>query len=248
MSFYGNSYYYSAETFARIVLKNSGYKKYNADTPSNYTALDSTDPIDLDAPSRASGLGIYSGNHWIKLVYSKVLGTFQIMHNIPGEASKVFVPFSKESDPPEGVIEEDNQNQILDFDDIIKIPTVKYDNMGHVADIGDAVYYKLPTDPTEDVKGRMKNIEDKMEEIIQRMIAIDGKDKDGNVDPQDKTSLKATLNTKMASLSTEVTNKVAELNSQKATVEKLDKLVDKGDLPYTQSLVSRVAILEGFHD
>jgi hypothetical protein len=39
MSFYGNSYHYTAESFAKVVLKNSGIGRYLTDPSSGYTLV-----------------------------------------------------------------------------------------------------------------------------------------------------------------------------------------------------------------
>jgi hypothetical protein len=78
MSFYGNSYYYTAESFARIVLKNSGlniHKKPDINFDS--------EAIYLDAGRREGGLGVESGNQWIGLSVNDSGEGFKIWHNKP---------------------------------------------------------------------------------------------------------------------------------------------------------------------
>ena len=66
MSFYGNRYYYTADTFARIVLQNLGLKNYS---PPNQKNIPNEDKKEyLDAQSREAGVGIESGNYWINLI------------------------------------------------------------------------------------------------------------------------------------------------------------------------------------
>jgi hypothetical protein len=82
MSFYGNSYYYTAESFARIILSNLGLlPEFKQEIPS---AEDLTNDVYLDALRRESGLGISSGNHWIVLKPSDD-DSFKIYHNAPIE-------------------------------------------------------------------------------------------------------------------------------------------------------------------
>ena len=58
MGFYGNSYHYTAESFARVVLKNSGIKKYITTPNDDFKFLKEGEVIRLDAQQRDSGLGI----------------------------------------------------------------------------------------------------------------------------------------------------------------------------------------------
>jgi hypothetical protein len=68
MSFYGNTYYYTAEAFAKIILKNSNLITFNGpptkeENPNFFPA----GPIELDAVKRQCGLGLENGTYWIGL-------------------------------------------------------------------------------------------------------------------------------------------------------------------------------------
>jgi hypothetical protein len=59
MSFYGNSYFYTAETFARVILNNLGLGNVTT-APEN--GFDKDNTYFLDASKRAAGLTISAGN------------------------------------------------------------------------------------------------------------------------------------------------------------------------------------------
>jgi hypothetical protein len=60
MSFYGNSYHYTVESFAKVVLLNSGLGNYLTapDLESNFEIVSKDTPYHLDAINRNDGLGI----------------------------------------------------------------------------------------------------------------------------------------------------------------------------------------------
>jgi hypothetical protein len=139
MSFYGNSYHYTAESFAKVVLKNSGLGRYLTDPSNGYTEIPSNSDFELNAIHREGGLGIHSGNHWIKLASNP--DSFEILHNTPGSKDKLIVPFGIASDDEKTVIGTVNENNVLDFNDVLIIPTISYDAAGHIADIAEAAVY-----------------------------------------------------------------------------------------------------------
>ena len=201
MSFYGNSYHYTAESFARIVLKNSGLEKYIADTPTNFTDVGTTE-VHLDALRRESGIGIESGNHWIKLVYNKPNSTFQIMHNSPGGPVTTIIPFNTDRTGRDDLVSDDNQ---LDFGEVLKIPVITYDYNGHIDTTNSAIFYQLPANPAIALEARMNS--------------IDGLDADGNVSEPTGGSLKKKLEDKMNNTLAEIQTIAAEIET---TAEKLD--------------------------
>lgn len=181
MSFYGNSFYYTAESFARIVLQNSGLNKYITTLPDEdpFTEVPSNDEVKLDAPQRSSGLGIQSGNHWIKLATSG--NTFQILHAAPGYDNDDNTTYTT----IQGCVVEDEEPSkdlakpvLMDWGKTIIVPMITYDATGHIIPTNDTTYLQMPADPTAEMEGRMSDIEDRMDDI-------DGDDED---------SLKSQLN------------------------------------------------------
>lgn len=159
MSFYGNSFYYTAESFARVVLQNIGLNRYDIIPLTGFTDVSDTEDVELDALQRNSGLGVQSGNHWIKLASSG--NTFQILHNEPGGDNKTTATIqSTVKDAKSG-----NGAVLLDFGKQLEMPVIKYDATGHVFNDGAVTYVQMPDDPTEDVKKDIENIE-KEQEII----------------------------------------------------------------------------------
>ena len=161
MSFYGNSFYYTAESFARVVLQNSGLNKYITTLPDEdpFKEVSSDKPVELDALQRNSGLGVRSGNHWIKLASSG--NTFQILHNEPGgDKNTTKTIQSAVRDAKEG-----NGAVLLNFGKQLEMPVIKYDATGHIFNDGNVTYVQMPNDPTEDVKKDIEDIEKEQESI-----------------------------------------------------------------------------------
>ena len=244
MSFYGNSYHYTAESFARIILLNSGINKYIVDTPEDFSEVGTT-PVHLDALQRDSGIGIRAGNHWIKLVYNKDKSTFQILHNSPGGPTTMIVPFGIGTETQSELVPEENK---LKFNDVLKVPTISYDNNGHIASIQEALFYQLPPDPAIQLESRMNSIDgkDDLETgktdtslrriLLDRMHTLDGRDDEGNNNPEDTTSLAAQLKSSISSIgdwegrisaSENVANKAFSTASEaNSAVTKLDLTIE----------------------
>ena len=235
MSFYGNSYHYTAESFARVVLLNKGLGRYLTTPSTGFTEVSDTKALHLDAIVREEGLGIQSGNHWIKLAYDGG-DTFQILHNGPGPRESdtaLVVPFeiAPAAEVPAGAVQ---YNNVIKFNDYFRIPTISYDAAGHITTAEQAIYYKMPENPTKPLEERMQLIDgknaqgqpqepangtslkkqlfDEMDAIYDRMKEIDGVDKDGNLDAEynsvkkQLTKLVSDLNSQLGDLSTAVSN------------------------------------------
>lgn len=162
MSFYGNSYFYTADTFARVILQNAGI---DVSAIPNLAEI-IKDKVYLDSHKRDAGLGISSGNRWITL--KQMTGAdqgFEIWHNAPRTAGEelnmVISDMEKKGlgNPP------DSEVNVLDFEDYIKIPTFYYDEAGHVSAKNQMIYFKLPENPMDDATDRMNAIEDRMDLI-----------------------------------------------------------------------------------
>lgn len=235
MSFYGNSYHYTAESFARVVLLNKGLGRYLTIPETGFTEVSDTEALHLDAIVREEGLGIQSGNHWIKLAYDGG-DTFQILHNGPGPRESdtgLVVPFeiAPVAEVPAGAVQ---NNKVIKFNDYFRIPTISYDAAGHITTAEQAVYYRMPENPTKPLEERMQLIDgknaqgqtqeppngtslkkqllDEMDDIYDRMKEIDGVDKDGNLDAEYNSvkkqliTLVNELNDKLSNLNTAVDN------------------------------------------
>lgn len=163
MSFYGNSYFYTAETFARVILNNLGLG--NATTaPEN--GFDKDNTYFLDASKRAAGLTIAAGNQWIALEPDVENNRFALWHNAPTlEGDQVAVIADMQKNDP--TIPGGENAKKLGFEDYIKIPVFYYDAAGHVSTSGQMIYFQLPESPIKE-----------LDEIKDRMNDIDGKDKE----------------------------------------------------------------------
>ena len=181
MGFYGNSYHYTTESFAKVVLTNLGFGKQvtSPEAESSYTLVPSGEQYSLNAKQRETGLGIQSGNHWIQLAKPKddTNNTFQIFHGPPATRSNpedrtYFTPCLVLPQAEASLIEDVASTQI-EFGDYLIVPDIEFDEAGHltVSALG-SNYYRLPLDPNLDLNTRMDSLEN-------RMSAIDGKDSAG---------------------------------------------------------------------
>lgn len=242
MSFYGNSFYYTAESFARVVLQNSGLNKYISTPDNGFTEAPKDTGTELDALQRNSGLGIQSGNHWIKLASSG--NTFQILHGEPGCDSADNTTFTtiqsavKEAKSGNGAV-------LLDFGQQLEMPVIKYDAMGHVFNDGTVTYVQMPANPSAQLEGRMQQIDGKnalgndeepvggslKKNLYTRMKTIDGRDENGDLD-EDYPSVKKELN-----------DLVTNLNSNLGLLDKA--VADSGDaLTKSEAALSDVTIVK----
>ena len=162
MSFYGNRYVYKPESFAKIVLKNSGINRYLTSPNDDFQVLPKDSTVWIDAESRSDGIGIQSGNHWIKLAHAG--DAMQIWHNSPAtDSSLKFVPqMDMETNKPSGVGDIVTQ---LNFDNYLSVPIIRYDIAGHVVDTNNVLYFKMPSDPTQPVKEDIAKIQATMTKI-----------------------------------------------------------------------------------
>lgn len=203
MSFYGNSYFYTADTFARVVLQNLGIDILNIPDLSEI----GKNKIYLESHKKDAGLGVVSGNRWVALKpMTGVDQGFEIWHNSPrttgNNLNMVVSDMEKKGlgNPP------DSEVNILDFEDYIKIPTFYYDETGHVSAKNQMIYFKLPENPMDDATSRMDDIE-------ARMNLIDGADSEPS-----GGSLKTKLE-KALSDYTEASGKISEANTAASNAE-----------------------------
>lgn len=200
MSFYGNRYVYKPESFAKIVLKNSGINRYLTSPNDDFQVLPKDSTVWIDAESRSDGIGIQSGNHWIKLAHAG--DAMQIWHNSPAaDSSLKFIPqMDMETNKPSGVGDIVTQ---LNFDNYLSVPIIRYDVAGHVVDTNNVLYFKMPSDPTQPVKEDIAKMQTTM-----ATIQADQKTANDNM---------AEINKAFDTWSTSITN--AETNSATALTE-----------------------------
>lgn len=203
MSFYGTSYHYTAESFATVALQNAGLKNYTSNpTSASFKEASSTSEADyLKAFQRDTGLGLQSGNYWIKLFFNG--NDVQIIHNKPDEnASNTMLCFDKDSNPPKNAVKAEN---VLSFGDVLKIPTISYDEAGHIANVQQATYFQLPYNPAVTLETRMQ--------------AIDGLPKE----IPGKPSLKSQLEGRMEDIE-DTMNKMADESDSESLISQLNTM------------------------
>lgn len=228
MSFYGNSYQYLAETFANIILNNIGLENVEFPTPK----IDQTQVL---AKQAESGVSIVSGNRWV--VVNPYYETedpqtpkgLEIWHNSPSVDGTLT---SVVTEAPESVSPEiEKVSTLLDFDKYIKVPVLTYDQAGHCLAKDEAIYYKMPSDPSGPFYERLWKVdginpegEEKEPEggslkrkLLNRMTSIDGCDDTEALIENEKESLKYKLNTQMTELDKKLTGQMTELDKKVET-------------------------------
>ena len=145
MSFYGNVTYYLSNAFNKIIYRNANSKSGN-----NASSDSKTGPgipayeYSLIPRNRKDETILETGNKWI--VFADHNGTvgnnqIQIYHQvIDSQNEEDVIVASTAIVTPE---ETDTADTELDFGSIIRIPSITYDNAGHIVDKS-SISYKLP--------------------------------------------------------------------------------------------------------
>ena len=266
MSFYGNSYYYTAETFAKVILNNTGRDITTLPLESQFKKS----PIEIDALHRKSGVGFDTGNHWIGLEVDGKDSIVKVWHNKPADFGTLTTVggFETISKPPAGLTPTD-----IGFESYIQAPQITYDAAGHITTPIGCRYFKMPSDPTVPFLIRLQNIdgltedegknatlnskslkedlEDQMDDLKSRMETIDGIGSDNAFD-SDGDSVKAELLKRMDDM--ENPNKIGslayeakQLNEAKTKIDTVYNRVfysqPEGENAYT-SLVNDMSVLK----
>lgn len=241
MSFYGNSYTYLADTFARIVMFNVSDPEEKLSFP---TVLN-TNPINIDAKTKDTSIEISSGNQWIGLQPKPenagsdidAIG-FKIFHGQPNSQSDTFIePFGVVKNEPEEI---DDIAIKLNFDQYLQVPDVYYDEAGHISKTGQVTFYKMPGNPNSEVLGRMNEIDGKDNnpdksslkyELESRMNSIDGTN--GLIDQLEQSVNEVTSMEDPNSLAYRLSEAVNKFDNMAAKVDALWKYVVDGDATAT---------------
>ena len=206
MSFYGNSYQYLAETFAHIILNNIGLENVEFPTPK-------MEQIQVSAKQAESGVNIVSGNRWVVVnpYYEaedpQTPKGVEIWHNSPatdGELTKIVSDVL----PPEASDEGAGAEEIQ-FEGYLKLPTITYDQAGHITNTSDAIYFKMPEDPTFRLEERVEKVEEDMV-TFQKKVEKDVGDLKTYVDTEiDKVE---TIQTNVQNIETNLNSKLTSLD------------------------------------
>lgn len=144
MSFYGTVFY----EFERLFFK---FKFQNVEDTVDTVDINALDSVDgITATERWDTFHIHSGNRWIKLTSMPEGGEVKgliLSHAAAGPAKEETIPF----EPIE--LEEGETATVLDATQAFKVPTITYDNAGHIVS-AETSKYQLP-DPTEVVQSGM---------------------------------------------------------------------------------------------
>lgn len=254
MSFYGNVYYLAEQAFAKYAFRNSGIENIIFPNPDKIM-----DERLIDASDSNQGLSIDTGNRWIALTSSpeENANGYTMWHNSPDTEDltglECFSITDKKDISPE--VKEEDITQIK-FSDYIKIPFIHYDTAGHVSTVQGASYYKMPEDPTEDLLGRMNDIDGRDNDPVgsnclsaqlnYRMNLIDGED-----EKNDTISLKYQLGQRMNEVEKKAQDSVQEVqaiaNSFNEYIDRINELykwVYTGEPGVYSGLLTRVTNLE----
>lgn len=140
MGFYGRVFYQLANSFGKFIVKNSGLTK--TDFPSVVPSETTTTAIGLD-----SAYHFDTGNRWIKLVSNSEDAVTTIYHSaIPSVEENVpatlVETWSKTDDNPESAVQ-------LIAGDCVAVPSLAYDDAGHIVGIKEINHFKLPISTVE---------------------------------------------------------------------------------------------------
>ena len=167
MSFYGSIYYQVAQSFAKILFKNSGLNKL--------TFLSNPSNGELEADSRTGVFTIDSGNRWIQI-------------NPNGEGCQIWhaAPADKNLSVVQGMEKVDNQPASpshiteLSSGDYFKVPLIYYDDAGHIAPSdSQADYYRMPViDIVGDISDLQKDVAEIQEDNTKQQEKIEKNESD----------------------------------------------------------------------
>lgn len=169
MSFYGNVTYYLSNAFNKVIYRNAN----NACTHDNIEVFDGVSgpsaisyEYTLSPRSRNDDVILETGNKWI--VFADPEGTqgnnqIRIFHtlsaaNTAGQGGSV-QPSIMASD------EIDNQITPLNFKSIITLPTITFDQAGHISAVGSAQYQLAEPPGAQDIQAFREQLADMQEDI-----------------------------------------------------------------------------------
>lgn len=230
MSFYGNSYQYLAETFAHVVLKNAGWDV--SSFPIFENEDDKIKQIDVKATETGHGLSVFSGNRWITLkpVYEAdnpiIPSGLEIWHESPQEDGELITPMPDILETVDDDI--GNTAPLLDFDQFVKIPMIKYDYAGHVLPSEEAYYIKMVSDPTEPLIKRIEAVEKDMIDF-KADVEQDMKDLVDTVDGKVQT---------VETIASQFSTKFNELTTALATIQQVTQTANNAKTAADQAKVA----------
>lgn len=148
MSFYGSVFYEFERLFFKFKFKNA------ADTADSVTDLEAIDSLDgITATERWDTFHIDSGNRWIKLATMPEGGERKgvtLFHAEAGPAKHSFSTMGLQE-----LAEEEEADIVLTSRQAFTVPTIVYDNAGHIVS-AEPTLYQLPN-PPEIIMDGMEN-------------------------------------------------------------------------------------------
>lgn len=172
MSFYGNVTYYLSNAFNKIVYRNAGSASgNNASVDSKASPGIPAYEYGLNPRNRKDETILETGNKWI--VFADPEGTVQ--NNQIKIFHQTVRPTTDDVSASPAVLENAENPTTLSFGSILSLPTITYDNAGHIVTTG-AVSYKLPIPQGEE---EIDAAEDKLAYLSYLLIGT--ADPDGTV-------------------------------------------------------------------
>lgn len=164
MSFYGNVTYYLSNAFNKIIYRNAGSASgNNASVDSKASPGIPAYEYGLNPRNRKDETILETGNKWIvfadpgNTVQNNQIKIFhQTVRSTPNDVQAIptIIPASEENPPTN-----------LAFGSVLSLPTITYDNAGHIVSSG-TVAYKLPTPSGESdlnkIRYRLSTLEEQV--------------------------------------------------------------------------------------
>ena len=164
MSFYGNVTYYLSNAFNKVIYRNAGSASgNNASIDSKASPGIPAYEYGLMPRNRKDETILETGNKWI--VFADPDGTVQnnqikIFHQtVNANTNDVSIS------PTIVSLAEENPPTALNFGAVLSLPTITYDNAGHIVSSG-AISYQLPTPQGETDLNKIKWRLSTLEEIL----------------------------------------------------------------------------------
>lgn len=162
MSFYGNVTYYLSNAFNKVIYRNAGSASgNNASTDSKASPGIPAYEYGLNPRNRKDETILETGNKWI--VFADPDGTVQnnqikIFHQTVNENTA-------DISASPAIVNNAENPTALAFGAVLSLPTITYDNAGHIVSSG-AISYQLPTPQGETDLNKVKWRLSTLEEIL----------------------------------------------------------------------------------
>lgn len=223
MSFYGSIYYQVAQSFAKILFKNSGWdsKQFLTNKPSNGS---------LEADSRTGVFGIDSGNRWIQIQPDNE--GCKIWHSLPNTITPTIIQGIEKSESPPAP----SSVTELASGDYFKVPIIQYDEAGHILPASnEAVYYRMPV---IDIISDIDNLETAVDELEEATNTMNKEIKDNAQSINKLNDQVNTLDDTIGDFSLVTDDSNESISEIIGNVDSFRILLEDEDITLTQSILN----------